>query len=707
MGAIRITGPDGRTVRITPPEGATEDQIAAKIAEVKSTWQVEQGPAPPKTSGLGALASGLGQSFFNLGDEIEAGVRAAIDPNKTYDDYIPEVRQRLEDSAAEHPYAYYGGQIAGSVALPLGAAKVGLSAIDKAVKAKAGLGALVKAGAKEGAAYGAAYGAGGSEGDPTTLDGLQSRATGAGFGAATGATVGAAAPALMAGLSGAADKARSAVRTITKPMQQATDDVAKIAIADDAAADIVRQSGGKPLRLDENPVAQQMVDAGQAPDVRLIDTMGEKGKALLRAASNNSAEAREMANSVLMPRSQGQTERAMNFVRGLTGREGNAYKVGKDLAERKAKTLDPLYAVAREMGDRPIWNKNLEALTSSDTVRKAMMKASTAVDDRAVSHGYGAMNTGVSFENGVMRFTRGADKRASLPNLEFWDQTKRVIDDAVGAAKDAKQWDEVERLTGIQRRLRSELDSIVPQYKTARGTAAKFFDAEDALDAGKKMAAPGTKFDMNEAKDVLKAMTPEERDLFEEGFVSTYLDSISRQGDRSNLVTKLAGNPRDRELFALAMGPDKATKLEAFLHIENVMESAKNALGNSTTTRQLIEQNLLSGGASLGVGALSTGGDWTNPMTYVTAALVKWAPAKAGGALKERYALNITRLLMSPDPRLKQQAINELSKPENLNALRNLTKMMTAVGANAAGSMAAQKPPLTGSQMGQGIREDK
>jgi len=701
MGAIRITGPDGRTVRITPPEGATEEQIAAKIAEVKSSWQVEQGPAPPKTSALGALATGVGQGLtFGFGDEIEAGVRAALDPNKEYADYITEVRQRVEDSAAEHPLAYYGGELGSSIALPLGAAKVGLSAVDKAVKAGKGLKGIAGAGFREGAIYGGLQGAGKSEGDVTTVEGALSRAGGALGGAAIGGAIGGAAPVVIGAGSAAVDKVRQGVKRVTDPMGSAVDDVARAAIADDTAADLIRQTGGTPLRIDENAAAKALVDSGQADAVRLIDTGGENLRALARSAANNSPEAREMIGSVLAPRAKGQTTRAVDFIKGLTGRQGNAYQAGQDLAKRKAKTLDPLYAVARELGDRPIWNKELEALTSSDTVRKAMIKASTAVDDRAVSHGYGAMNTGVSFENGVMRFTRGADKRAALPNLEFWDQTKRVIDDAVGAAKDAKQWDEVERLTGIQRRLRSTLDDMVPQYGTARGVAAKFFDAEDALQAGKKMATTGTKFDTDEAAAVLQKMTPDERELFEEGFVSTYLKNVEGSPDNANLVNRLMNSPRDRKLFDLALGQDKAKQLEAFLHVENVMQAANNAMGNSTTARQLVELGLAGGG-----GLAVSGGNPFAPEAILTAAILKWAPGKINNAIKEKAALNIARLLMSPDPKLKQQAVKQLAKPEYTQALRKLTQALTGAGAAAGANVAAQQTPLTGSQMGQGIRE--
>ena len=147
MATYEITGPDGKKVELQAPEGATPDQINAKISEIKSNWASLSGP---KTSALGAFATGVGQAAFGLGDEIEAGVRAAIDPNRTYSEVLPEVRQRVDDSSSEHPLAYYGGQIGASLAIPGAVARAGLSPVARA--AGTGLANTVRAGVVEGGA---------------------------------------------------------------------------------------------------------------------------------------------------------------------------------------------------------------------------------------------------------------------------------------------------------------------------------------------------------------------------------------------------------------------------------------------------------------------------------------------------------------------------------------------------------------------------
>jgi hypothetical protein len=580
--------------------------------------------------------------------------------------------------------------------MPLGLASKGVGLGVKA--AQKGLVPAMGAGLAEGAAYGAAYGAGKSEG------GVQNRIEGGIGGGFAGGALGAAAPAVVAGVGATAGKLASGVRAITNPTDEAARRVSKALIASDEAAREMRALGTKPLRLDGDPDAQALINAGRAgQDRMLVDTGGDSARRLLRSATNNSPEAEEMAKSVLFDRSAGQTTRAIDFIKGLTGRQGSAYKAGGKLAAEKAAMTDPLYTVARELGDRPIWSKRLEALTGSDTVRSAMQEAAKVVDDRAISQGYGAMNAGVSFENGVMRFTRGADKRAALPNLEFWDQTKRILDSKVKTARQAGDMEAAGRIGEIAKTLRNELDGVVPAYRTARGVAANFFDAEDALDAGQKFALG--KFDFDEVADMASKMKPKERDLFEEGFVSAYLNKISGTNDRRDLTKILMSDDKARKSFEVALGPQKTRELEAFLHIEKVMESAKDALGNSTTAKQLRDMGaagILSGAA----GGVSTGGSF-DPTWALVGALTKGGYSKTKSAIDNKMAVRIVQMLTSKDPKKHALAIQMAAQPDTLEALRRATAGLTGAAANVGANVAAQREPLRGSQMGQGIREDR
>ncbi len=172
-----------------------------------------EGQAKPLPSGVGrfgprrqpteterAFNAGLYDGLtFGLGDELEAGWKslgAAFDDRAmgdVYDSALSEARAQAEHLQQQHPYAFGGGAIVGSVANPLTYLPIGWVARGATVGARAGNAAklataswnMAKAGAIDGAAYGFNSGEGG----------LERRLEKAAVGAGTGALVGAALPA--------------------------------------------------------------------------------------------------------------------------------------------------------------------------------------------------------------------------------------------------------------------------------------------------------------------------------------------------------------------------------------------------------------------------------------------------------------------------------------------------------------------------------
>ncbi len=46
MARLKITGPDGRTIVLNAPDGATNEQIQEKISQIKSHWGGQQAQQP-------------------------------------------------------------------------------------------------------------------------------------------------------------------------------------------------------------------------------------------------------------------------------------------------------------------------------------------------------------------------------------------------------------------------------------------------------------------------------------------------------------------------------------------------------------------------------------------------------------------------------------------------------------------------------------
>lgn len=700
MTTYEITGPDGKTVELQAPEGATPEQIDAKIAQIKSNWGNLHGS---KTSATGAFLTGVGQAAFGLGDEIEAGVRAALDPDRTYSEVLPEVRKRVDDSASEHPVAYYGGQVGASLAIPGAAARLGFSPVANAVGQ--GLTRTMRAGALEGGAYGAAYGFGSSEG------GIQNRAEGAVGGGVLGTLLGGAAPVAIGGVQAAARPIRNSIAAAVNPEDEAARRLREVLQSDDAAHAVADNLLGQ-----RNPevlqTAQDLIHSGRAgQELRNIDMGGQGIRAMARSAANNSPEAREVITQMTNNRFQGQGDRTTDFIRNLiqpgeaSGPVGNTDAARRGIQSWARGANNANYTAARRAGDRPLWSPTLERLTGSPTMRQAMQRAVRNGQDRAILEGYGAFNPGVAFdESGMFQFVRGPNGVPTYPNLQYWDYVKRELDDIAGEAgrqgADGVQGNAAQ----LARNLREELDNIVPEYARARGTAANYFNAEDALEAGGIFARPSA-HNINEVRRLVGAMPENERRRFTEGYINELLANIERTGDRRNILGRLAQSTAEREKLNIVLGPQRARELEAFLYIENLMDLPRNAMGNSTTARQLVELGLAGGS-----GMLASGGDLADPTTWIVGALTRYGISNGRQVIDQRMARRIAEMLVSQDPQVMQQAVrNVAAQPRMLGALRGAAEAI-AHGSRvapgiAAGAGAAQQEIAPGYADGGAVRD--
>ncbi len=674
---IKVTHPSGATVDF--PDGTDAETISGAMAQL-------DGNEGPKTSALGAFATGLGQSALGFGDEIEAGVRAALDPNRTYEDVLPEVRQRVKDSESEHPFAYYGGEIGGSLAIPGAAARLGYSATANA--AGRGLRAMTGAGLLEGGAYGAGYGLGKSEG------GVQNRIEGAVGGGLMGGAVGAAAPLAMNAIQATAEPIRAGVNRIVRPEYEAARRAGQAQMLDNEAhAASVAALG--PQRQDMFDGVNDLVRQGRAgQELRNIDVgpdgviAGENTRALARSAANQSPIARDLLSRMTGERFEGQTPRFSEFVRGLIPQNelqsvvGNASLSREAIQEAARRANGPAYRAAYQAGDRPIWSDTIEQISGSPIVRKAMQEAATRGKDRAAAEGYGAFNPGVTFDDsGMIQFTRGANGQPIFPNLQYWDYVKRELDRTSRMAARAGDNDTAGLASQFARTLRGELDNAVDEYRAARGTAAAYFGADDALEAG-QMFARGGNHDLGEVRRAVAALNPNEQRLFREGYVNDFLQAVEKSPDRRNVVGRFAQSPYEREKLAIALGPQRAREIESFLYLENLMDLPRTAMGNSTTARQLMELGLAGG-----MGTLAGGGNPFDPQALMTAALT-YGATRADMASRQRLAQRIAEMLVSRDPRIIQQAARQAAHHgPMMNSLRQVSQALAQGARPAAGAL--------------------
>lgn len=658
--------------------GATRTEVGK---DGRPVVRMDMSNSKPDRGTVDAAARGVAQGFTaNFSDEIRGLVEASganpddpasltklisgalrywggdADAKKRYDEATKRERELNKTAGEQHPYASTAGQIGGAVLLPLGA---GAGA--------ATLPGRVAAGTVTGATLGGVAGAGEGEG---AVDRISKGAVGA----AAGGALGGAAPAVIEGVVRGARAVATPVANAIRGVRDVDSEAARrVVTAIERDANIDPQAVS---RLTPGEFAASVQSGGPAS---LMDIGGETTRALARSAANTSPEGRAALNRSIDDRFEGQADRVTGWLRNTFNYPDAAAQ--HQAIEQVGRTVNRAnYQRAMREGDRSIFSPELDRLMGSPAVVDAMRKASTSGKDRAITQGMGAMRQGVTVENGVVTFTRGPNGAPTYPNLAFWDATKREIDDAANAAARAGRNGEAGTLRDLARTLRTELDQHVPSYQQARAGAAHFFDADNALEAGQNFV--GKNMTPTEARRALSQMTPTERQLFQDGFVSKFIETLNQVGDRRNILNKIADSPTAREKLNVALGPQRATELEAGLRVEGIMDLARNAVqGNSTTARQLAELGLAGGAYGFSGGGINP---LTDPGAVMNAAIV-YGAAKGRNRINENLSRRVADMLVSNDPRTITRGVQTIARNQTLfNSLRSADRGLARVGGEQA-----------------------
>lgn len=557
-----------------------------------------------------------------------------------------EVAQQFEE---EHPILSTATQLGGGLAVtaPLAGTALGARAL--------GLGARTLPGQ---VAAGAASGAGINALDAAARgqDPLKAAEVGGALGAAAG-------PAARV-IGAVAEPVINTVRGIVNPAEEAARRVGG-AVARDVA------SGSAGL----TPAEFQAAQAAGSP-VNAMDLGGETTRALARSAANTSPEGRAALDRSINDRFESQSTRLTDWLRSTFHYpDAPAQQAALEGVARTSNrtAYDAAHVAADATHPGGIWSPELERLTSSPDVVDAMKSAATSGKGRAVAEGYGGFNPGVTFDNGMVNFRRATNGVPAYPDLRFWDYTYRGIRDEADAAFRSGKNSLGNSLKTQATSLRDELDRMVPEFGAARAGASRFFGAQDALEAGQNFVT--SKLGNREARNALAQMSPQEKQLFQDGFVDRFVQQLRETPDRRSVLNAVANSPAAVERLHIALGPQRAAQLEAMMRVEKLMDLARPAVqGNSTTARQLTELGL-AGGA----GTLLGGGNPLDPQSIANAALI-YGAARGRGAINERVSRQVAQLLTSNNPARIAQGMRMAAQPRMLSALRGTDQALARVG---------------------------
>lgn len=603
-----------------------------ELKGIAAAGGAEDGPTFPdgtRREGIDHVIMGLAKYWF--GDK---------DAENKYNEVVGRERALNKEAEDQHPIANTVGNIAGSMAIPLGAG-MGAATLPGRMAVGAGVGAGI--GALSGAGEG--VGAGDRTGKAIT-------------GGALGAALGGVAPAVVEGvIQGGrvvAQPVVNAVRGAINPENEAARRVTTAIQRD------MQQDPNAINRLNPTEFANSVHGGGPA---RIMDIGGETTRGLARSAANTSPEGRTALTQSINDAYEGQSPRIINWLNN-TFHYPNAEAQQRALDQAARNVNRPAYARAYQQGSGGIWSQELEQFAQAPIVQDAIRQASLTGANDAARRGFQPVRSPFTFENGRMTLRADADGNRALPNLQFWDIVKRNLD-ANGSA-DARSF---------ARALRDHLDDVVPSYREARAGAAHFFGAGDALEAGQNFVS--SKMANGEARRALAQMNPTERQLFQDGFVSRFIQHLGEIGDRRNVLNSIAQSPAARERLSIALGPQRAAELEAQLRVEGIIDLARNAVtGNSTTARQLAELGFAGGAGSLGVH-----GAYNQSPGELTASAVAGALLAGRKGIDQRVARQVAEMLVSNDPRRLLQGVRLLARNGNMmESLRSVDKRIAAIG---------------------------
>jgi hypothetical protein len=637
---------------------------------------------------LGALIAGLARLGYEnliapaLGIDPRTPTEMASDQKggaatKTYN----RVREsRLsEDRAAreQNPVSFIGGQVVGSVANPTsGIGRTAATVTSTASSLTPGPGAPggeagtpsgFGRGAKAGAVGGGLYGAGEaiSEGK-----GVSDVLEDTGKGIATGATIGGVTGQVLE--SGAKGVAR--IRSLVRGKNDPDAEAARIVLEDLNRA---REKAGKPAFTKEELDAANAAGSPRA----LVDLGDEKTRALGRVSANKSPEGREALELLTDSRYRNMSPRVADFVRTRTGsRDAGGDLLALQDAARKANR--PLYKAAYAAGDRPIWNSEIERLVNADEVQAAIRDAAKRGSNRAVADGMGGFNPPITVHpDGRITFNKGPTGVPTYPNIQFWDYVQRELRDSWKSLERVGKFEQADAVNQLRQQLNKTLDSEVKQFATARGTAFKFFNAENALEAGQKAVMMNKK--LPDMMRELSKMNAYERELFRRGFASELADRIEPMAGRGSIdAAFVVSQPAKRKIEA-ALGRDFALELEALLRVEAHLDKARRSLGNSTTARQLHEMTDVGGGMAT-VEAIKEHGMSPSHMIATIFGI-----KKLQGSIEHidsQVAQKVGELLASDTPAKLAKGLRIVtSSPRMMDALRRATSGGAIVGAHDIG----------------------
>lgn len=514
-----------------------------------------------KSGGFGTALKNVGRSVaqgatFGFADEIEAGVRTGFGQLGDYQGTVADVRNQNDQFREEHPVMAFGSEVAGSILMPGGAAKVAGKFAPSAVRGLAGLGA--RTGAKTAAAV--------AEG---ALSGLGASEDGGGFGEAVmGGLVGGGASSALRGLTALPSMVGHAARAARDPNA--------------AAASTLRR-----VLTDGTPVpANNTLLSGTGAPSTILDAAGTAAKRVVRGAKTRGGAIGDELGDALGARREGAAERVVQQVKkGLGGDEVDVTAAKEELVAKLRKANDVGYDAVRARG-ATIEGPELAAVLGAEPVQKAWGR--------------------VAKINSTLR--AAGEEATELPSLDdvikggkldigTADELKRGLDDilrngydgsTMGGLKGAEKASIVklkDKLVSLAEQADDKVRTDGPSYREVRAAAEKGYKGVDALAEGDGFLTLGPK----EFATKWKAMDPDQQSLYLLGARSKLIERLGNSDQARDRTRGLLGSPNFKAKVRTMLGKDADGFLQGLDAERTLADTDRFVMGGSATADKMAD----------------------------------------------------------------------------------------------------------------------
>ena len=576
MATFTIKAPDGRTYKVTGPEGSTAAQALVKVkarvavTATRTTLQSIKGAASSFFDGaIPGSAAAIRGSRGVVDNAVNALIgRDSFHPSQSYTEYSRAQQKAQKAYVEDHPSidnaAGWVG-LAGSFALPAvkvlngermatqGAARLAArGSVPASVIAKAAMKRRATATLANGAATGGLYGAasGGLQGEGTD------RMANAVEGGIAGTTLGAAAHPLVSGITGAA---RAVGRAITPHLSTAMGERIATAQAQRQVGAALSHGDVTPLEAAADLQSRTALGVPAMPADLTASTQQATAQSLRKPGPGQTA-----VREAIDRRQRDMAARVQRHIDTTLGPIADPHAQSEALTRQGRAAAAPLYDAAYQA--TPVVTPRLREFMDSPQGRSAM---SSGINDIA--------NTPTSRRNvGSEQPTRegviwdpslGGYRSGPVPVMEAFDGAKRHLDNIIYdgenrfVAKTAGTGTNT-RPTELQRQeLLEELDFQNPVYAEARAAYAGPVADRQAFQTGLQELPGTTRHTVPDAASQMGRMNPSQVEQMQLGDRTRLANEVGATPTNGDATAPLGGNGNREALIRHIHGPDAADRL--------------------------------------------------------------------------------------------------------------------------------------------------